>query len=484
MIQYIFKLKKIALICMLPMLMMGMNAYAQEVITLQKAVALALERNLTIKQAQITEKLAAEDIEQSKYNLLPSLSANPTAGFGFGRSPVSGAYAYANQTIFNINATASAQVTLFQGGQLRNQILENKIILDADKTSTAKVKNDLILNVVVDYLQILTNQDLVTADQKQINIAQITLDRTQKNFDAGNMTLADLSQSKAGLSTAELNLTTAQNQVASSILTLKQYMEMGPDSDITIERPDISKITDVKTLFDADEVIKTSMGVNPDVRLAELQQQSYLQQIRIAKGNYYPQLFLYGSLASYYSSAQNQFRIVGSTPLAYETIGTVQGTGQLVQSVQEVTNPIYGSYSFTRQFDDNFNQSVGISLQIPIFNHFTARTSVRKARLNYEYAQVSTQLAKDNLSKTIAQALLDLKAAEKSYVSAQQTYQSNKDAFNTVQQRYNVGLVNSLDYNTSLTNYSKAESDMIEAKYTLIFRSKVIDYYLGNPITL
>lgn len=484
MIRHIFKLKKTILLGILPMLLMGINAHAQQVITLQQAVNLALERNLTIKQAQLTEKLANEDVDQAKYNKLPSLSANPTAGWGFGRSPVAGAYAYANQTIFNVNATASAQFTLFQGGQLRNQVLENKLILDADRTSTAKVKNDLILNVVVDYLQILTNQDLVSAAQRQIDVAKITLDRTQKSYDAGNMTFADLSQSKAGLSTAELNLTTAQNQVASNILTLKQYLEMSPDADITIEKPDVNKITDVRTLFDANEVINTSMKVNPDVRLAELQEQSYQQLIKIAKGNYFPSLVAYGGLASYYSSAQSKYRVIGYTPLAYENIGTVVGTNDPVHSLYPVSDPIYGPYSFTRQFDDNFQQSIGLSLNIPIFNHYTARTSVRKAKLNYEYAQVSTQLAKDNLTKTIEQALLDLKAAQKSYISAQQTYQSNKDAFNTVQQRYNVGLVNALDYNTSLTNYSKAESDMIEAKYTLIFRSKVIDYYLGNPISL
>ena len=149
-----------------------------------------------------------------------------------------------------------------------------------------------------------------------------------------------------------------------------------------------------------------------------------------------------------------------------------------------VAEPLYGPYSFTRQFDDNFNQSVGVTLQIPIFNRFTARTSVRKAKLNYEYSVISTQLARNTLSKTIIQALLDVQSADKSYQSAVQTYEANKEAFNTIQQRYNVGLVNSLDYNTSLTNYNKAESDMIEARYTLIFRSKVIDYYLGNPITL
>jgi outer membrane protein len=484
MTQHILKLKRVSILSIALIAMLGFTANAQQVITLQKAVQLTLERNLTIKQAVVTQQLGAQDVDQSKYNLLPTASANPTAGYGFGRSPVSGAYVYSNQTIFNVNATASVQVTLFQGGQLRNQIIENKIILDADKTSVAKVKNDLILNVVVDYLQILTNQDLITAAKQQIDISNITLDRSQKSFNAGNQTLADLSQAKAGLSTAQLNLTTAQNQYASSILTLKQYMEMSPDSDIIIEKPDVSKLTDIKTEFDAGEVIKTAMGVNPDVHLAELQQKSYEQQIKIAKGNYYPTLALYGNLASYYSSAQDQFRIMGGSAPVYQPIGTVVGTGAIVQSLQPVSAPIYGPYSFTRQFDDNFNQSVGISLQIPIFNRFTARTSVRKAKLNYEYAQISTQLARNTLTKTITQAVLDVQSAEKSYLSAVQTYLANKEAFNIVQQRYNVGLVNSLDYNTSLTNYNKAETDMIQAKYTVVFRSKVIDYYLGNPITL
>jgi len=104
--------------------------------------------------------------------------------------------------------------------------------------------------------------------------------------------------------------------------------------------------------------------------------------------------------------------------------------------------------------------------------------------LNYENAQVTTQLAKVTLSKTIIQAVMDLNAAVRRYASTQQTYQADKDAFEVIQQRYNVGLVNSLDYNTSLTNYEKAQNDMIEAKYEVVFRSKVIDYYLGNQITL
>ena len=146
--------------------------------------------------------------------------------------------------------------------------------------------------------------------------------------------------------------------------------------------------------------------------------------------------------------------------------------------------PIYGPYSAFNQINDNFNQSIGLSVQVPIFNKFNARTAVRKAELNLQGAQLSTQIAKNNLSKTIIQAVLDLQSAEKQYQSATQTFEANKDALNVTKQRYDVGLVNSLDYNTAVTNFNKSQNDMIEAKYSVVFRSKIIDYYLGNTITL
>ncbi|MCJ8211931.1 TolC family protein [Mucilaginibacter sp. RS28] len=457
-----------------------MKASAQEKITLQRAIDLTLERNLTIKQAQFTEALSNEDYKQSKNNLLPSLSASSQGSYNFGRSPNLTTYSYTSQSFLYVNGQAQASVILFQGGQLRNQILQNRILLDANKSNTAKVKNDLVLSVVTNFLSVLTNQDLVAAAQQQIDIAKITLDRTQKSFDAGNATLADLSQAKAQQSTADLNMTNAQNQLALTLLTLKQYMEMNPATEIVIERPDVAKINDIKTAYANQEVINTALNVNPDIRLAETQQRAYAQAVKVARAAYLPVLSLFGSIGSNYSSISQN--VVGVTTVTQQ-IGTVQGTNTPVfgQFQSAVYSP---SYSLTSQFSNNFNQSVGLNLQIPIFNRYLARTSVRKAQLNYKNAEVSTQLAKNNLAKTISQALLDLQAADRKYQSAQQTYQANKDAFNVVQQRYNVGLVNSLDYNTSLNNLNKSQNDMILARYELIFRSKVIDYYLGNPITL
>jgi outer membrane protein len=481
MTQYILKLKLLAVSVFL-LTALSFTASAQQVISLQQAIDSTLKNNLTIKQATITEALATEDYRQAKNNLLPSLTANPTASYNFGRSPNLTTYAYTSQSFLYVNGQASLSITLFQGGQLRNQILQNKLTLDVDKTSTAKVKNDLLLNVVTDYLTILTDQDLVVAAKQQIDLAKITLDRSQKNFDQGNATRADLAQAQAQVSTAELNLTNAQNQVDLAILILKQYMEMDPAKNITIEKPDISRLTNVQTIYDATEVIKTAFTVNPDIRLAELQQQTYAQAIKVAKGNYYPTVSLFGGIGTNYSN-QNSTQIIGTTPTTVQ-IGTVQVQG-VSQPVTAITAlPVYGPYSAFSQLGNNINESIGLSVQIPIFNKYTARTSVRKAKLNYEYADLTTRLAKNTLSKTSIQAVLDLQAADKSYQSALQTFNSNKEALNVTKQRYDAGFVNTLDYNTAVTNYNKSQNDMIAARYQLVFRSKVIDYYIGNPIVL
>lgn len=468
--------------CALLLCSFAWTASAQEKIDLQKAVDLALQRNLTIKQSGFTEALDNANLQQSKNNRLPSLSASASVSENFGRVADASTYQYTvNQSILQFGPSVGAQVTLFQGGQLRNQIIQNKLLVEADRSNTAKIRNDLVLSVIVDYLQILTNQDLVTAAKQQIDIANQTLDRANINFKVGNQTLADLSQAKAGVSTAQLNLTNAQNQLDLSTLILKQYMEMNPATPIEVVKPDISKITDVKTAFDPENIVATALKVNPDVKLAESQQAVYGQAIKVAKGTYYPTLYLSGNLFSNYSSAQ-PLKQIGSVQ-STQTTGYLNGDPSQPVTIP-YRAPLFGAYPFFDKLNDRFGQSIGLSLQIPIFNRYNARTNVKRAQINFESASVSTQIAKNNLTKTIYQAVLDARASANQYQSAQQTYQANKDAFNVIQQRYNVGLVNSLDYNTSLTNLNTSENNMIQARYQMIFRSKVIDYYLGNPITL
>ena len=355
MIKIITTLKRLSPVLLAVFTLIGFSAKAQQTISLQQAVDSTIKNNLTIKQAQLTEALADEDYHQAKYNQLPTLSANPQAGYYFGKVQIADQLAYSSSAL-NVQGQANLSVTLYQGGQLHNQIIANKLTLDVDKTSTDKVKNDLLLNVVTDYLTILTDQDLVIAAKQQLDLANITLDRAQKNFDAGNATRADLAQAQAQVETAGLTLTNDQNQVDLAILVLKQYMEMDATKKITIVKPDISKLTNVQTVFDVTDVIKTAFTNNPDIRLAELQQQTYAQAIKIAKGNYYPVLSLYGGVGNSYSnSAQNYTEVLnGTTP-----IGTVSGTNTTVlgPNFQTVVSPI----GLGTQLANNFNQFFGLS---------------------------------------------------------------------------------------------------------------------------
>ena len=420
---------------------------AQERITLKRATELVIENNLQIKQSQFSEAISEENLQQSKLALYPTLNANTGLNFNFGRSIDPLTNQFVNQAITSTSGNVSSGTALFQGFQKINQISQNKLQLDADKSNTQKIKNDLVLAVVTNYLSVLNAQDLLLASKQQLAISNQQLDIEQKFFDVGNKTLADLAQARSQVATAELNVTNAQNQVDLSFLNLAQLLELDPSSVFEVEKPKIEDMSKVNSAYTAIDVFKSASSSFPDIRLAELRKQASEKGIEIARGNYFPSLNLQTGFGTRYS------------------------------------NGSFGNNTFGTQVKDNFNQFIGFGLSIPIFNGLAARSSVRRAKINFQNSVINEQLAKNNLNKVINQAVYDLRASEKRYYSTQTAFQSSKEAFNVIEQRYAVGLVNSLDYNQAQTSLNKAQFDQIQAQYDFIFRSKVIDFYLGNPIT-
>ncbi|HEY0895106.1 MAG TPA: TolC family protein [Sphingobacteriaceae bacterium] len=455
------------------------GAKAQEPISLQQAIEIALQNNLQVKQVQLNEALSVEDVRQSRMNLYPSLGGNSSLNFNFGRSVDPLSYQFVNQQVSNSNGSLFSSVTLFQGFQKVNIISQNKLLLEADKSSTRKAKNDLALNVAVAYLSILTNEDLLTAARQQLEISQQQLKNEQQQFDVGAKTTADLSQSRSQVATAELNVTNAQNALDIAYLNLAQLMERDPASKFEIVRPQIDEVGQLNTAYSAAEVYTRALQNYPDIKLAEFNRLAAAKAVSVAKGNFYPSLELQGSIGSGWSTNRNS--LVSVQPNGTTPIGFVEGTNQVVVSPD--FRSVFERTPFSRQLNENFNQSVGFSLSIPLFNNYASRISVRKAKITLQNYEVQENLAKNNLNKVISQAVLDLRAAEKRYHSAQSAFKSSQEAFNAIRERYGVGLVNSLDMNQAQTNFNKAQFDVIQARYDLIFRSKVIDFYLGNPLT-
>lgn len=426
---------------------LGQKVAAQEVITLQQAVDKTLTNNLQVKQSKLSESLAEETLSQSKLALYPTLNGSVNTGLSFGQSRDQNTFQVINQKFTSFSSGLNTGVDVFQGFQKINQIKQNKILLDAGKSNTEKVKNDLILQVVTSYLQILYNKDFLRAAQDQLTVAKQQLNQQQQLLDVGNKTLADLSQSKSQVATAELNVTNATNALSISYITLAQLMDIPSSTAYEVQAPVIDNFKDLSTKVNAEEVYRTSAAQFPDLKLASLNTAAAKKGIDVAKGNYYPRLSFGGGLQTSYS------------------------------------DPSFPARSFTEQLNDRFGQNIGLSLSVPIFNGFSARSTVRRAKINLMQTETQEQLAKNNLNKIIYQAVADLKAAESRYESTGNAFTAQKDAFYVIEQRYGVGLVNSLDYSTAQTNRNKAEIDYIQAKYDLIFRAKVIDYYLGKQIT-
>ncbi|WP_412466080.1 TolC family protein [Pedobacter sp. KLB.chiD] len=420
---------------------------AQEVISIEKAVENTLKNNLNIKQAAFNAAISEENVRQSKNALLPAVNGSVNQSMQWGRSQVTSGL-FLNTQNYSLSPNVSANMQLFGGGALINQIRQNKLLLAVDQTNVEKVKNDLILQVVTAYLQVLNNQDQVKATQQQLEVANATLKREQALLDVGNKTLADISQAKSQAATAELNLTNAQNQLTISYLTLGQLMEIQPPMTFKVQPPLVDEMNNIQNTYVPSDIYNQALNSFPDIKLANLNTKAAEKAIDVAKGSYYPKVSFGGGLGSFY---QYQFALPGNTP-------------------------------FFNQLSDNFGKSINMGISIPIFNGFTTRSTVRKAKIVFQQRKTDEQIAKNNLIKVINQAVADLNAAQSRYSSTQNAFQAQKDAFYVIEQRYAVGLVNSLDYSTAQTNRNKAEIDFILAKYDLLFRAKVIDYYLGKQI--
>lgn len=440
-------------------LLLPTRGAAQKLIPIRTAVYQALENNLQVKQAQFQAALSEEDLKQARSQFYPTLNTQFSGSMRFGR--------YFDQTtgqlvpsVNTANGGISTDIPIFQGFQRINQILANKNQLAADQSNVEKVKNDLVLSVATTYLEALTNRDLLTAAEMQLKLSQQQLEVAEVNYEVGNNTLADLSQAKSQVATDELNVTSAQNAYELSMLNLKQLMEMNPAEDIELEKPEIESIEDLTVAYNAAEIFNEALTTQPDIQAAEFSSEVAKNNIAIARGAYYPTL---GFGAGYSTSVSS----VASQPIAFDPDGRPTE---------------YGRVSFREQLRINESPYIGLSLNIPIFNRFQTKINVNRAKIGYQNALTNEQLAKNNLNKIINQAILDLRSAEKRYASTETAFSSARDAFEVISQRYEVGLANSVELFTAQTTMNRAEFDHIQARYDLLFRSKVIDFYLGREI--
>lgn len=456
------------------------SGFAQEAWSLQKCVEHALKNNLSVKQQAINNELSKISVSDSKFDMFPTLNGSSSGNYNWGRSVDPFAYTFTNQEIKSVNLSLNGNVNLFNGFQIQNTLKQSQLNYLASELDLKKIQNDISLNVVSAYLQVLYAKEQLNVMDNRVYEATQQRDRAKLMVDAGTMPKGNLLDAESQLSNEELNKITAENQLINSKLTLIQLLELESVDNFEIVVPS-AELPSTSVMANKPEQIYTlSLASLPEIKSAAIKVESAKKGIQIASAGYLPRLNMFGSISSGYSSTS---RSIDGLPtfLGYAPNGDLTQSGEFVQSPIFSTN--FKKTAFGDQIDNNLNKSVGLSINIPIFNGFSAKNNVARAKLNFFNAQVSEELVKNTVYKSIQQAYTDAIAAQKKYYAIEKSVVALQEAYDYSKKRFEAGVSNSLEFLTSTNNLTRGKVDLLQSKYDYIFKVKVLDFYAGIPLS-
>ncbi|MBX2896295.1 MAG: TolC family protein [Cyclobacteriaceae bacterium] len=444
-------MKKLLLCCLV---ISAWTAQAQnkKVWTLRECVDYALQNNLTVKTSLINAETSKVNLDQSKFQMLPSVSGSGSFGYNWGRNIDPTTNLFVTDRINSLNFNANSSLLLFNGFRLYNFYKQSNVDNEAAAEDFIKAKNDVILNVITLYITIVFNKELLNNAQSQLTTTTQQLERTRILAQAGSVPRGNVLDLEAQQASNELNLITNENAVNLSILRLKQALQIPASQAMDIEVPAMD--ADDGTISETvDEIYSRAIELMPEIRSAKLKLQSSLYAYKANRGAYFPRLSIGGNLFTNYSSARD---IV--TPITPD------------------------GYSRSEQLKDNLAKSASLQLQIPIFNGYQTRASVKRSYFNTQQAEINLTSAENTLRQSVETSYNDAIASSKTYQSALKLVNAREEAFRMSKQRFDNGAVNFVEYQTAENSLFQAKSDLVRAKYDFIFKKKVLDFYQGKPI--
>lgn len=453
--------------------------FAQKYWSLTECVDQAIQNNVTVKQREASKSSTKADLLQSKMGMLPSVNAQATHVYnnGFAINPATNA-AESNLTFRNNSFSLSANMILFNGLQQQNNVRLQQSNVQATEQDVESTKNTIRLNVANAYLQVLMNQELLQRNKLQITTTQQQIVKQEKLYELGAANRVKLLQLKAQAANEEVQIITSQNQLDQSYLTLWQLMNIVPDTANKVIKPefDIAQIADEPRT--PSQIYEAYLSQSPDIRAAQMRSRSAELSKYVALGGRSPRISVNANINSFYST-QTQ-RSVGDPVLTPRTIG-YDTNGMPLQ----ILSPTYSKYEitpFSDQFNRNLGKSLGFTLLLPIFNGWQVNTNVQKSKINEYSSHLTEQQTRNDLFKTIAQAHQDFKAAQKKYEANENSYAANEESNTLAESQFNLGAISINDYLNIKNEFLKAQNLFVQSKYELVFRRKVLDFYLGKSL--
>lgn len=443
--------------------------------SLQQCIDIALQSNLNLKITEVNAGIAQNNAVQSQAQALPSINGGATHIYQYGRTIDRYTNTFANTNVLSQNFYLTAQWTIWSGLAQHNTIQSNKMNMLSARENFEQQKNDLIVNVATAYINLLLSYDVLEVNKAQYEMTKQNFEKTKLLVESGSVAISTLKDIEAQLANDELNVINAKNNVELNKLALKQILNINTQ-DFEIIRPEIEINAEILTQYTAEDIYNIAQKTQPSVKSKEYQLKANEYLLKANKGRRSPTLSISASLATGYSGLAK--RIIGYQSQT-DTLGSIPGFGPLVYNQQV---PILEKSPFLQQYKDNFNQTLGFNLNVPLFNGLNTHTSVKNAQLNVLNAKYNFELNNQNLYKTIMQAYANAQAALSKYQASVKSYEASKISYEMNENKYQQGAVSYFDYSTSKNRKTSAELNMIQAKYDLFFKLKVLEFYAGKPL--
>lgn len=419
-------------------------APAQRVMTLAQCIDYAVSHNVNVKRY-------ANNVEQQKVQLstarnsrLPDLTAGASQSFNFGRG-LNSENAYVNRNTQSTGFNLQTSVPLLTGGRIPNEIAMSRLNLQAATADLEHARQSIALQVAAAYLQAVYAAEVVKVQEAQVAFFKIQEDRISKLFNAGKSPESDVVEAHSQVAQDEMGRTQAKCDYKLAMLDLSQLLELSSPDSIEIVAPQGETSPTLPPL--PDRIFARAEGVKPEIQAEKLRLQAAEKNIRIAKAALYPTLSLGAGLSSEY----------------YKTSG-------------------YQAASFSKQLSDNFNKSIGLSLNIPIFNRLATRNSIRQAKLQQSEQALQLDETKKTLYKEIQQAYYNAVNAQAKYESALAARKAAESNFNMMTGKFENGRANATELEEAKTKRANAITSTLQAKYEYILRMKIIEFYEGNKL--
>jgi outer membrane protein len=456
---------------------------AQDVWTLQQCIDHAREHNLTLRQAQANVRAGVVAEKQAKSTRLPNLNASATLGEQFGRTIDPTTNQFNNSGIAFNSFGLNANIPLFNGGLIHHSIRRATADRRASEADAENAAQTLYLQIAQAYLTVLLSTEQQEAAQRRLTLTEKQMDNTRKLVEAGSLPQVETLLMDAQISRDEQGAVAATNNLDLAYLNLKQLLQLEPDYNMVVDRPviDIPKEADPDNMGFAD-VYNTAEATQPSVRAAQHRIAGAQEGIKVAKAAYWPSLNGFANLRTNYSSQFLQPEFTGNL-----VVGPTQNilvNGQLVEINTLQPEFTLSKIPYFQQLDDNFGQGFGVGMTVPIYQNGQTRLNVERARLNVLSAELQSNQTRQQLKNDVQSALASGKAGKRLLEAAEKSYRAAQLAYQNTEKRHSIGAANSLELNTAKTNMDNAENDLLVARYDYLFRLKIIDFYLGKPITI